>query len=206
MVIEWVIDAFISHPKISGVAVGLSKNNDNEDRLKARSKNLVSIFEGGEVRSKTVMNGLQHFIDSNVSKSDWAIIHDSNRPFVTSEDIDRLIESIGNDENGGVMCLPVHDTVKHSKFDRVTETLPRQNIFRAQTPQMFKVGTLLDALQRCVEMGVNVSDESQAIELYGLTPQIVMGSSKNLKITTQDDWLVANALLNAPKSNLSEQQ
>ncbi len=197
MMIERVVGTFASHPRIDGVVVGLSPNSDTAEAAKAIESKVFGIFEGGDTRASTVLNGLQHLIERDVSQADWVLVHDSNRPFLRHEDIDFLLDSVEDDQNGAVMCAPVYDTVKQSDRGRIEKTLPRGNIFRAQTPQMFKVGILKQALRKSEQSGIQVSDESQAIEVIGMSPKIVIGPPRNIKITTADDWLIAKALLSA---------
>lgn len=195
MVIERAVEPFATHQSVAGVYVGIAPEEQSSDWLSDGCCEVSGVFEGAATRSQTVLNGLNHMIGQGISEDDWALVHDSNRPFLQRQDIDAMIEEVGNDPNGGVMCVPVHDTVKQSHDGHVAETLSREKLYRAQTPQMFKIGSLAQALQQAIEDGVEVTDESQAMERQGMRPRIVPGRPENIKLTTPDDWAVADALL-----------
>ncbi len=195
MIIQWGIEALVGHSMVSGVAVGLSQAEYSGARADSVHSSGAGIFVGGVTRAHTVLNGLQYLCEEGAAQDDWVLVHDANRPFIQHSDIDLLIGSAGSDRCGAVMCAPVYDTVKQTASGHVAKTLPRESIFRAQTPQMFKIGMLRHALGKALGDGIEVSDESQAMEYCGTCPKVVVGPSRNIKITTPDDWLIAQALL-----------
>ena len=203
-VIEWSIGVMASHPMIDGVFVGLSPNNDRRDWVSGLHPNVRGVFNGGMTRAETVRNGLEALLDSGCSGSDWVLVHDANRPFLISDEVELLINQVGSDLNGGLLCLPVYDTVKISDSGRVEKTLDRNIFYRAQTPQLFPIELLLNGLNHCIESKFNISDESQAMEVQGYSPILVKGSDRNLKITTTDDLIAANSLLTLIQKQESE--
>ena len=123
---------------------------------------------------------------------DWVLVHDAARPCLTRDSLDALIDAVGEDAAGGLLAQPVADTLKRSdRNGRVVETVPRDGLWRAQTPQMFRYGVLVRALATARERHVVCSDESMAVELLGLRPRLVQGSSENLKVTLADDLALA---------------
>ena len=123
---------------------------------------------------------------------DWVLVHDAARCLITSAQINQLLDACLDDEVGGLLALPLPDTLKAAQAGRVSATLPRGDKWLAQTPQMFRIGSLLDALQVA---GDNVTDESSAIEALGLQPKLVSGSAQNFKVTYPEDFSLADAVL-----------
>jgi 2-C-methyl-D-erythritol 4-phosphate cytidylyltransferase len=153
---------------------------------------------GGDTRAQTVLAGLNVLIASHKARlHDWVLVHDAARCLVTPERITHLMAACANDDVGGLLAIPLADTLKRSRDGRSEETLERSDKWLAQTPQMFRIGMLRDALMAC---GDQVTDEASAIEMLGHSPKLVMGATSNLKITFPEDFLVAQALLDARKA------
>jgi 2-C-methyl-D-erythritol 4-phosphate cytidylyltransferase len=147
---------------------------------------------GGDSRAQTVANGLQALRDRGAGDSDWVLVHDAARCLLQPAWVDRLIDACLDDEVGGLLALPLADTLKHAQADRVARTLDRRDKWLAQTPQMFRLGLLQRAL---AQAGAAVTDESSAIEALGLSPRLVMGDIENLKLTWPADFALAARLL-----------
>jgi 2-C-methyl-D-erythritol 4-phosphate cytidylyltransferase/2-C-methyl-D-erythritol 2,4-cyclodiphosphate synthase len=130
------------------------------------------------------------------------LVHDAARALLRPEWVDRLIDACVNDEVGGLLALPVADTLKAEDAGRSSSTIDRRGKWVAQTPQMFRLGMLRDALQRA---GDGVTDEASAIEATGLRPKLVMGDATNLKITWPEDFARAQALMSAPAASRAAQ-
>jgi 2-C-methyl-D-erythritol 4-phosphate cytidylyltransferase len=129
---------------------------------------------------------------------DWVVVHDAARPCLQGEDLRRLMDCLRPDQVGGVLAVPLVDTLKRAdEHGRVAETLPRTNLWRALTPQMFRFGILERALALAESRDVAVTDESQAVELLGLKPQLIRGEADNLKVTTPADLEQAARILAA---------
>lgn len=149
---------------------------------------------GGATRAATVANGLAVLRSLGASDDDWVLVHDAARCLVTPAQITQLIESCAPDTVGGLLALPLPDTLKQEHGRRVAATLPRHDKWLAQTPQMFRLGLLQRALQQA---GDAVTDESSAIEALGLAPRLVAGSAQNFKVTYPEDFALAEAVLTA---------
>lgn len=147
---------------------------------------------GGAQRAQTVANGLAALVDRGAAADDWVLVHDAARCLVQPAWIDRLIDACLTDEVGGLLALPLADTLKQEQGGRVVATLPRHDKWAAQTPQMFRVGLLRRAL---AEAGAAVTDEASAVEFLGLRPRLVPGDSWNLKITWPSDFALAERML-----------
>ena len=159
---------------------------------------LVVLRCGGEKRADSVRNGLQAVSDG-VAADDWMLVHDAARPCLTVAQIETLMREIGNDVVGGLLAEPVADTLKRAgSASRVVATVSRERLWRAQTPQMFRHGQLLHALQACAD----VTDEAGAIEALGLQPKLVNTEGVNLKVTYPEDMCLAELILKSrePKS------
>ena len=156
------------------------------------------LFCGGETRRDSVFNGLVAAMAA-VDADDWVLVHDAARPCLPAADLARLYEECRNDQIGGVLALPVADTVKRAAKDeggalRVAGTENRDLLWLAQTPQMFRAGLLADALRKARGP---VTDEASAVEQMGLKPRLVAGSRENLKVTYPEDLAIAEAILKA---------
>jgi len=158
---------------------------------------LVPLYCGGATRAASVTHGLEH-MQAEVKADDWVLVHDAARPCLSRELIDRLITDLARDEAGGLLAIPVADTLKRDDGgQRVLRTEPRKLLWQAQTPQMFRFSPLLTALQAADPD--STSDEASAIERLGHRPRLVMGSTANLKITYPEDLVLAKLIL---KGNL----
>ncbi|MDK2798374.1 MAG: 2-C-methyl-D-erythritol 4-phosphate cytidylyltransferase [Tepidiphilus sp.] len=150
------------------------------------------LFCGGPTRSATVGNALRVLAARGARPDDWVLVHDAARPCLRGEYLTQLAEVLGHDEVGGLLALPVADTVKRADIrGRVAATVPREGLWLAQTPQMFRFAVLRTALERHPE----VTDEASAVEAAGLAPKLVEGDPLNLKVTRPGDLALAAAIL-----------
>ncbi|PHV13466.1 2-C-methyl-D-erythritol 4-phosphate cytidylyltransferase [Chitinimonas sp. BJB300] len=150
---------------------------------------------GGDSRAETVRNGLMA-LTSHLAADDWVLVHDAARPCLQSADVSRLIATLRDDPVGGLLALPIADTIKRAdKAERITATVPRDALWRAQTPQMFRHGMLLNALQNSADG--SVTDEASALEAQSLAPRLVMGDERNIKVTYPADLALAALYLQA---------
>jgi 2-C-methyl-D-erythritol 4-phosphate cytidylyltransferase len=154
------------------------------------------MYCGGESRRDSVYNGMVAAMAA-VEAEDWMLVHDGARPCLPRADLARLIEEASADRIGGVLALPVADTVKRVAKDegglqRIAGTEDRSQLWLAQTPQMFRCGVLLQALKTAK---ATVTDEASAIEQMGLRPRLVLGSRANIKVTYPEDLAIAEAIL-----------
>lgn len=157
---------------------------------------------GGSQRADTVAAGLDDLLERGARAHDWVLVHDAARCLVRAEWVERLIDACLADPVGGLLALPVADTLKRAEGGRVAETLPRADKWAAQTPQMFRIGALRDALARALGSGLAVTDEASAIEFTGARPLLVEGDAANLKVTWPSDFILAERVLAARAKGL----
>ena len=147
---------------------------------------------GGETRAISVANGLHELRKLGADSRDWVLVHDAARCLITPALIDSLIDACEGDDVGGLLAQPLADTLKVGNGGRVAETLSRDDKWLAQTPQMFRIGPLLEALEQA---GDEVTDEASAMEAVGQRPLLVAGGAQNFKVTYPDDFALAEAVL-----------
>ncbi len=194
-ILEYTLERFCSHPKIEGVVVAISGNDDVWKTLGISSHPKITVVEGGAERCHSVLNGL-HVLLEQANSSDWVLVHDAARPCLRKEDIDRLIEVLAGHEVGGLLGLPVRDTMKRADLScTIQETVEREGLWHALTPQMFHLDVLIDSLESALSQGRVVTDEAQAVELSGLRPVLVEGHPDNIKITRNNDLALAELFL-----------
>jgi len=151
---------------------------------------------GGATRAETVCNGLQVLREQGASAHDWVLVHDAARCLVTPAQVDALIDACWNDAVGGLLALPLPDTLKADIGGRVAATVKRADKWLAQTPQMFRLGALQAALAATAPSGfAGVTDEASAMEMAGHRPLLVRGSAQNFKVTYPEDFALAQAVL-----------
>jgi 2-C-methyl-D-erythritol 4-phosphate cytidylyltransferase len=149
---------------------------------------------GGATRAESVLAGLRELLKQGAHDTDWVLVHDAARCLVTPEQINALIDACQDDAVGGLLAHKLADTLKVEVNGRVVQTVDRADKWLAQTPQMFRVGVLLKALERA---GAAVTDEASAIEAMGLSPLLVPGNAQNFKVTYPEDFALAAAILNS---------
>lgn len=186
-----VLDTFASSEAIAHTYVVVSAEDGYIDDALAGAKHLADrvtvIHKGGTTRHQSVLNGLIA-MRGETGDEDWVLVHDAARPGLTVELIDRLIAEVQSDAVGGLLAMPVVDTLKRSDGEgRVQATVPREKLWAAQTPQMFRYALLRRALEQATE----VTDEASAVESLGLRPKLVEGSPRNFKVTLPHDVALA---------------
>lgn len=196
-ILEHSIRAVGRHQPLKGLLVGIAQNDSwwpgIEQNLNDLPCQLVR-FDGGAERSETVLQGLNK-IEQLGGIDDTVLVHDAVRPLVMMADIERLVQAVGDHADGGLLALPVADTLKREQDQRVQQTVDRSHLWRALTPQVFPVRRLRDALRKCVKDGVVVTDEASALEHVGGHPLLVEGSADNIKITYPSDLSMAELLI-----------
>ena len=164
------------------------------------SDRITVVRAGGATRDATVANGLAAMRDL-LADDDWVLVHDAARCGITAEMIASLIDRVRDDPIGGLLALPLDDTVKRAAVGTVdlhpsvAETVDRRGLWRAQTPQMFRYRLLADAIADARARGIAMTDESSAIESAGHRALLVPGSARNFKVTTADDLAMMDRLL-----------
>ncbi|MCX8520707.1 MAG: 2-C-methyl-D-erythritol 4-phosphate cytidylyltransferase [Rhodoferax sp.] len=181
--------AFADVTRLAGILVVVGQGDTFFD---ASEKRFQVVACGGITRALSVANGLAALLERGAARHDWVLVHDAARCLVTRTQINALIDACLPDAVGGLLALPLPDTLKHAVDGRVTETLERSGKWLAQTPQMFRLGALQQALALA---GEQVTDESSAIEAMGLRPLLVPGSAQNFKVTYAGDFALAEQVL-----------
>lgn len=184
---------FERHPAIARVYVVLSADDAWWARFAWDEFGKLTVLRcGGATRAESVRNGLAA-LGPSVSEQDWILVHDAARPCLTQALLGRLLDQLADDPVGGLLAVPVADTLKRAGDDgRVAATVDRAGLWAAQTPQMFRHGLLLEALGRA---GDAVTDEAGAVEAMGLKPRLIEGERRNLKVTFPADLELAARLL-----------
>ncbi len=186
-VIDHTLGLFIADERIRGVAVALGPEDAywGETRYAAHPK--VIRAPGGAERCHSVLNALAA-LDGLARDADWVLVHDAARPCLRLADLDRLIESLAGDAVGGLLGIPVRDTMKREDgAGCIARTVDRASLWHAYTPQMFRLGLLRRALREALEAGDLVTDDASAIERLGLAPRLIEGHADNIKITRAED-------------------
>ena len=192
--IEHVIKVFDQAPQINSIHVIISTQDAHWPSTYLNLSSKIRLhYCGGATRATTVLNGL-NAIEAQVDADDWVLVHDAARPGLTNTLLNRLLCTLENDDVGGLLAMPLADTLKRADGEqRVTATLPRNDLWQAQTPQMFRYATLRQAL---ATFNGTPTDEAEAIEALGLKPKLVTGELRNLKVTYPQDLAMLSTLFN----------
>jgi 2-C-methyl-D-erythritol 4-phosphate cytidylyltransferase len=194
-IISHIIQTFFNNPRIANIHLALSPEDDFWRSLTLNPESRLHIhYTGGGSRAETVLNTLKAI---HVDDQDWILVHDAARPGLRIDALDRLLDALETDEVGGLLALPVADTIKKSnEINQVEKTISRQNLWQAQTPQMFRYAMLKRAL---TEFEGLPTDEAEAIEALGLSPKLVHGELINLKVTYPEDLALLESLFEKTK-------
>lgn len=194
-IIEQTLAVFDIHDSVSEVVVSISEGDEYWSALNIELSKPLHIVEGGNERCDSVLNGLK-FLQNKADNDDWVLVHDAARPCLRQDDITLLIDKLKNHDVGGILAVPVRDTMKRS-FDNNTikETVERENLWHALTPQMFRFSMLKSALESALKNNETVTDEASALELAGYQPVLVEGHADNIKITRPEDLVLASFFL-----------
>lgn len=193
--IDHTVGAFLGS-RVANITVVVAPDDNVYTSTNARVQVLPV---GGATRAHSVYQGLAAMREQGVPDSDWVLVHDAARCLLTPAQVDALIDACIDDPVGGLLALPLPDTLKAAAPgvpERVAATVDRSDKWLAQTPQMFRVGDLYRALQQAEPSGfAGITDEASAIEAQGLAPRLVRGSAQNFKVTYPEDFALAEALL-----------
>lgn len=201
-IIAHSLQTFLACSRIASVHVAISPADTVWDSLPLHEltadARLYVHRSGGDARADTVLNTLAA-MQSQVAEQDWVLVHDAARPGLTVSLLESMLDQLAADGVGGLLALPLADTLKRSDANnRIAATVPREALWQAQTPQMFRYALLKQALER---FQGTPTDEAQAIEALGLQPKLVVGSLLNMKITYPQDTLMMEALLSSAANN-----
>lgn len=201
-VLEHTLARFLQHPMICGVVLALGAADRFWPTLSVQTDKPLLTVVGGAQRSETVLRALQ-FLQTQAAAQDWVLVHDAARPCLRAEDIDKLIHACRDDTVGGILAMPVRDTMKRAAADgrRIATTEEREGLWHALTPQMFRLQPLMQALQQA---SAAVTDEASAMEQNGLQPRLVEGRGDNIKITRAEDLALAEFFLKREYDSMTE--
>lgn len=186
-ILEHTINCFINRDEIEAVVVAISKADEYWPDLAISKHEKIITAPGGDERYQSVFNGLQG-LKNKADDNDWVLVHDAARPCLNQSAIDRLMIELRTHDVGGILAMPCRDTMKRAnESSEIVDTVERESLWHAQTPQMFKFGKLFTAIEKIVNENIIVTDESMAMELAGYKPLLVEGHQENIKITHKDD-------------------
>ena len=189
-VIEQTLFQLLEANCFAGIAVAISSEDPYWPTLPCSQQEKIIRAEGGRERADSVLSALNALV-GKASDNDWVLVHDAARPCIKVADIHRLINTLKSDPVGGILALPSHDTLKNVMQGQIVDSVDRNRVWRALTPQMFRYGVLKKVLQLAAEKGQVVTDEASAFELNCLQPKIVEGQPGNIKITRPEDLILA---------------
>lgn len=194
-ILQRTLERLGSFPRLRGMLVGIAPDDVYWPTLTVSIPKILGTYPGGAERAHTVLNGLRE-LAGYAQDDDWVLVHDAARPCVRHADIEALLAVIAGHADGGLLALPVSETVKRADHNGCVEaTVPRTGLWRAQTPQAFRLGALTAALEKALRNGVEITDEASAMELEGARPRLVPGHHDNIKITLPEDLALAETCL-----------
>ena len=208
--LAYALEAFLECSHIESILIGVSPGFIDHPILKSLadgSKPIRLLSTVGLTRQETVRNTLAAMLESGVQENDWVLVHDAARPGITPGLIDKLIAAVGVSNTGGLLAMPLADTLKQADLDSVIagniphaeKTIPREHLWQAQTPQMFGVRDLYEALVNGIRLEADITDEASAMELAGFQPLLIEGASRNFKVTHPADWELMQLVLQSTK-------
>lgn len=190
--IQHTLDCFLDQPGLNGLVVCLATDDPWWDALDCARDPRIWRAPGGRERSDSVLAGLQSLLARGAQRAEWVLVHDAARPNLAEADLHKLLQTLAADPVGGLLAVPVRDTLKCANAEgRVGETPDRSRFWQAYTPQMFRLGALHDALAQALAAGAAITDEASAMEYVGQAPLLVEGRADNIKVTRPEDleWL-----------------
>jgi len=202
-VLEYTVNTLLHNENISGLVIALQQDDSYWPDIRIDSDKPVLQAPGGKERADSVLNALTKLsrYEQFDVKTDWVMVHDAVRCCLRQDDIDRLVSDVADDINGGLLALPVRDTMKRQTAGAlpptVAGTVDRENLWHALTPQYFPAIKLKAALETAASKGQNITDESSAMEFAGFSPILVPGHEDNIKITRPGDLRLAGLYLQA---------
>ena len=192
---EHTLRALLQSRDIGGVVVAMDSADPRADSIASLSDERVQTTPGGVTRSHSVLAGLDA-LEDQVAEGDWALVHDAARPCLTVDALAALIDRARVLGEGVILAEPVADTLKQVNAQgEIEKTVDRSILWRAQTPQLFPLQQLRDALRLCIEQGISVTDEAMAMERAGHRVHVIEGASSNIKVTVEADLVFADVFL-----------
>ncbi len=199
-VLENTLERLLKLPDIAGIVLVLHAEDHHWNTMSLAQNPKIHKIIGGDERCNSVLNALD-FLARKAATDDWVLVHDAARPCVSLDSIIELVDVVQQHSVGGILGVPVSDTLKQVEGGSIQSTANRNLLWHAQTPQMFRLGLLQTCLQRALSEGKVITDESSAVECYGYHPLMVQGRSDNIKITRPEDLAIAAMLIQQQLSN-----
>ncbi len=193
-VLEHTVALFLENHHFNKVVIAIAEHDVYFNDLPLARNPRIQVVVGGKTRAESVFNAMVCLKETAHSK-DWVLVHDAVRPCLHPDDLANLIESLQEEEVGGILATPVSDTLKLGESNVISHTVSRANIWQALTPQMFRFQKLFEALLVCKEKGVTVTDEASALEMISLNPKLVNANFANPKLTFEKDLKLIAFLL-----------
>lgn len=196
-VMQTTLDRLSTLADIKQIIVPIHPEDDIAKNLTYQYPDKIRFVSGGAERADSVLAGLEA-IKTEAQPDDWVLVHDVARPCVRLTDIQNMFTQLADEQVGGILAAPVRDTIKQATDDgknHIIATVPRQQLWQAFTPQMFRFDIIYQALKQALAQQHIVTDEASAVELLGLKPRLISGALDNLKITYPEDLLLAEFLI-----------
>jgi 2-C-methyl-D-erythritol 4-phosphate cytidylyltransferase len=193
-VLQHTLERLLAVPELEIIAVALGRDDGYWPELGVAANPRILRADGGKERADSVLSAMESLGDI-AAPEDWVLVHDAARVCVTSADVYKLIHTLADDPIGGILALPSVDTLKGVDNGVIVDTVNRNHVWRALTPQMFRYQALREALAEAAAKGLTVTDEASALELQGHQPKIVEGRPDNIKITRPEDLALATFFL-----------
>jgi 2-C-methyl-D-erythritol 4-phosphate cytidylyltransferase len=206
-ILELALKPFADDPQCLGGSIALTPGEPRREELAARVPPRFELIHGGAERAISVSNGLAA-LALRAAPRDWVLVHDAARPCLSAADLARLLAGADQGADGALLAVPVADTIKQAQVAtrgepvRCALTLPRESLWLAQTPQMFRFAALRAALEQARAQGRSPTDEAQAMEWQGIGAQLIEARDGNIKITSATDLLLAQAILRAREESM----
>jgi 2-C-methyl-D-erythritol 4-phosphate cytidylyltransferase len=201
LVIQHSINQLCRHVPLAACVVSLSAADDFAQTLPYEVPERLRFVTGGAERMDSVLAGLEA-LSADAAPDDWVLVHDVARPCIHPHTLKTLVDQLKDDPVGGLLAVPVRDTLKRGKNGMVEVTVPRDGLWQCQTPQMFRFGLLLGALRLAKADGALVTDEAAAMERMGHRIRLIEGRSDNIKITYPDDLALALAIMQGQSAEI----
>ena len=190
-ILQTTLESFLHHPLIKQVVLVLHPDDCWYQKLSVSQPHKVLCLSGGEQRADSVLAGL-----AKLAADEWVLVHDAARPCISHQDISALIAQVEASQQGAILAYPVKDTMKRGNAQQqIINTVPREQLWHALTPQMFQAGELRDNISAALSQGLAVTDEASAMEWAGYTVNLVKGRSDNIKVTNPEDLALAQWFL-----------
>lgn len=193
-ILDHSLSRLLAVKQLAGIVLALDAEDTEFSQSQYAQHEKIVCVVGGKERADSVLAGLAYLQDK-VADDDWVLVHDAARPCIRPDEIEQLQTQLKDDAVGGILAVPVADTLKRVEVNSILQTVDRSALWQAQTPQMFRYGVLYQSLNTALQKQQTITDEASAVELAGLTAKIVQGRSDNIKITRPADLELAEFIL-----------